>query len=184
METEKSTKRTQKSQEQGKPSEFGLTTASSLPGMPDFDAWTTESICLSELLRRESVMEGRRLDRAAAYEKSKETLNRWLETVKANRRAEHLSFPALSLSQPTLHKDVLDDIFEVCLRLGGFQAVSLLIQNILVESGLAEAQGKSAEEQIQSFEELQARNIPPSGESAQHRDHVAGRKGVRLCGWL
>ncbi|KOS20043.1 U3 small nucleolar RNA-associated protein 14 [Escovopsis weberi] len=34
-----------------------------------------------------------RLDRAAAYEKTNETLDRWTETVKANRRAEHLVFP-------------------------------------------------------------------------------------------
>ncbi|GJN82065.1 hypothetical protein PLIIFM63780_005602 [Purpureocillium lilacinum] len=34
-----------------------------------------------------------RLDRAAAYEKTNETLDRWTETVKQNRRAEHLIFP-------------------------------------------------------------------------------------------
>ncbi len=34
-----------------------------------------------------------RLDRAAAYAKSKETLNRWIETVKHQRRAEHILFP-------------------------------------------------------------------------------------------
>ena len=40
-----------------------------------------------------------RLDRAAAYKQSKETLNRWIDTVKHNRRAEHLSFP---LKDPSL----------------------------------------------------------------------------------
>lgn len=34
-----------------------------------------------------------RLDRFAAYEKTNETLDRWNETVKQNRRAEHLVFP-------------------------------------------------------------------------------------------
>ncbi|UNI22547.1 hypothetical protein JDV02_008427 [Purpureocillium takamizusanense] len=34
-----------------------------------------------------------RLDRAVAYEKTNETLDRWTETVKQNRRAEHLVFP-------------------------------------------------------------------------------------------
>lgn len=34
-----------------------------------------------------------RVDRAAAYEKTNETLDRWTETVKQNRRAEHLVFP-------------------------------------------------------------------------------------------
>ncbi|KAK1972039.1 Utp14-domain-containing protein [Colletotrichum sublineola] len=34
-----------------------------------------------------------KLQRAAAYEKANETLTRWQETVKQNRRAEHLMFP-------------------------------------------------------------------------------------------
>lgn len=34
-----------------------------------------------------------RIDRTAAYEKTNETLDRWNETVKQNRRAEHLVFP-------------------------------------------------------------------------------------------
>ncbi|KAI5464616.1 Utp14 protein-domain-containing protein [Mariannaea sp. PMI_226] len=34
-----------------------------------------------------------RLDRSAAYEKTNETMDRWNETVKQNRRAEHLVFP-------------------------------------------------------------------------------------------
>ena len=34
-----------------------------------------------------------RLDRSVAYEKTKETLGRWTDTVKQNRRAEHLVFP-------------------------------------------------------------------------------------------
>ncbi|QUC16449.1 uncharacterized protein UV8b_00690 [Ustilaginoidea virens] len=34
-----------------------------------------------------------RLDRSAALEKTNETLDRWTETVKHNRRAEHLAFP-------------------------------------------------------------------------------------------
>lgn len=34
-----------------------------------------------------------RLDRTAAYEKTTETLGRWVDTVKTNREAEHLHFP-------------------------------------------------------------------------------------------
>ncbi|KAI9714620.1 MAG: hypothetical protein M1828_001157 [Chrysothrix sp. TS-e1954] len=34
-----------------------------------------------------------RLDRAAAYDKAKQTLDRWIDTVKHRRRAEHLQFP-------------------------------------------------------------------------------------------
>ncbi|KAK7417388.1 hypothetical protein QQZ08_011640 [Neonectria magnoliae] len=39
-----------------------------------------------------------RLDRSAAYDKTNETLDRWNETVKQNRRAEHLIFPLLQNS--------------------------------------------------------------------------------------
>ncbi|KAJ6156767.1 hypothetical protein N7497_005652 [Penicillium chrysogenum] len=168
METEKSTKRTQKSQEQGKPSEFGLTTANKLT-VADLLPSITDSRLKSSLKHIDSVVQASksgipgkldaplakrqqdRLDRAAAYEKSKETLNRWLETVKANRRAEHLSFPLRDPDAEQTHR------LEAAKPQTDLENV---IQNILVESGLAEAQGKSAEEQIQSFEELQARNIP------------------------
>ena len=41
------------------------------------------------LARREQA----RLDRTVAYDKTNETLDRWTETVKQNRRADHLVFP-------------------------------------------------------------------------------------------
>ncbi|KXG53590.1 Small-subunit processome, Utp14 [Penicillium griseofulvum] len=168
METEKPTKRTQKSQEQGKHSEYGLTSANKLT-VADLLPSITDSRLKNSLKHIDSVVQASksgipgkldaplakrqqdRLDRTAAYEKSKETLNRWLETVKANRRAEHLSFP--------LH----DPDAEQTHRLESAKPQTDLenvIQNILVESGLAEAEGKTAEDQIQSFEELQSRNIP------------------------
>ncbi|PGG99184.1 U3 small nucleolar RNA-associated protein 14 [Blastomyces parvus] len=92
-----------------------------------------------------------RIDRAAAYEKSKETLDRWIETVKANRRADHLSFPlpepnAIEQSSITDTKPLND--------------LESTIQNILVESGLADEKDKSGEARIQEFEELQAKKIP------------------------
>ncbi|KAF9885783.1 hypothetical protein FE257_012365 [Aspergillus nanangensis] len=92
-----------------------------------------------------------RLDREAAYEKSKETLDRWIDTVKSNRRAEHLVFPLPDPDAQQSH------------RLSAAQPRTDLestIQNILVESGLAEENGKSAEDQVQEFEELQARKLP------------------------
>lgn len=168
METEKSTKRTQKSQEQGKHSEYGLTSANKLT-VADLLPSITDSRLKNSLKHIDSVVQASksgipgkldaplakrqqdRLDRTAAYEKSKETLNRWLETVKANRRAEHLSFPLRDPDAEQTH------------RLEAAKPQTDLenaIQNILVESGLAEAEGKSAEDQIQSFEELQARNLP------------------------
>ncbi|KAJ5503516.1 Small-subunit processome Utp14 [Penicillium fimorum] len=168
METEKPTKRTQKSQEQGKHSEYGLTSANKLT-VADLLPSITDSRLKNSLKHIDSVVQASksgipgkldaplakrqqdRLDRTAAYEKSKETLNRWLETVKANRRAEHLSFPLRDPDAEQTH------------RLESAKPQTDLenaIQNILVESGLAEAEGMTAEDQIQSFEELQARNIP------------------------
>lgn len=96
-----------------------------------------------------------RLDRAAAYEKSKDTLNRWIDTVKQNRRAEHLSFPlqdpdavdARGGNKLNRHAQPLTDL-------------EATIQNILQDSGLAPANGKSEEEQIQAFEELEANKLP------------------------
>ena len=98
-----------------------------------------------------------RLDRLAAYEQSKETLNRWVDTVKHNRRAEHLSFPLKDPSAsaapgsqrllPTSHSLPLTDLEST-------------IQNILKDSGLVVSNGKSEEEQLQAFEELEANKMP------------------------
>lgn len=98
-----------------------------------------------------------RLDRAAAYDKSKETLNRWIETVKANRRAEHLSFPLQDPDElaakgttrllPTTSSKPLTTLEST-------------IQNILEISGLAPTGGKSEEAQLQAFEELQSNKLP------------------------
>ncbi|PKY04336.1 Utp14-domain-containing protein [Aspergillus campestris IBT 28561] len=92
-----------------------------------------------------------RLDRTAAYEKSKETMDRWLETVKHNRRAEHLMFPLVDPDAEQTHRiDVTKPQTDL----------EHAIQDILVESGLTDNKGKSAEEQVQEFEELQARKLP------------------------
>lgn len=98
-----------------------------------------------------------RLDRAAAYDQSKETLNRWIDTVKHNRRAEHLYFPlkgpnatAAPGSQrllPTSHSQPLTDLEST-------------IQSILKDSGLASPNGKSEEKQLQAFEELETNKMP------------------------
>ncbi|MCJ1274864.1 hypothetical protein MMC21_002662 [Puttea exsequens] len=98
-----------------------------------------------------------RLDRAAAYEQSKETLSRWIDTVKYNRRAEHLSFPLqgpnVSMAQGTQRlrsssqKQTVTDLEST-------------IQSILQASGLAAPNGRSEEDQLQAFEELQTRMMP------------------------
>ncbi len=97
-----------------------------------------------------------RLDRTAAYEKSKETLERWIDTIKHNRRAEHLSFP---IQRPDrvgalLGKDVLPRV--------GIAAPSELestIQNILQQSGLAAQNGKTEDDHIQELEDEQMKQM-------------------------
>jgi len=98
-----------------------------------------------------------RIDRAAAYEKSKETLSRWIDTVKHNRRVEHLSFPLKDPNAvvaqgtqrllPTSHTQPLTDLEST-------------IKNILQNSGLAAPNGKYDEDQVQAFEEFQTRKMP------------------------
>ena len=90
-----------------------------------------------------------RLDRAAAYDKSKETLSRWIDTVKHNRRAEHLSFPLQDPNEvankganymlPTSQSKPLTDLEST-------------VKRLLEESGLAGPNGKLDED----FAELPA----------------------------
>ncbi|KAL8809982.1 MAG: hypothetical protein Q9200_002942 [Gallowayella weberi] len=96
-----------------------------------------------------------RLDRRAAYEKSKETLNRWIETVKHNRRAEHLSFP---LQDP----DAVNSqaAIKLARHTKPLTELEMTIQSILQDSGLAPADGKTEEDRIQAFEELEANKMP------------------------
>jgi len=169
MQTNKGTKKSgQKSQEQAKPSEFGLTSshkltvADLLPSITDsrlksslkhVDAapQTTKSGIPGKLDAPLAKRQQDKIERAAAYEKSKEALDRWLETVKHNRRAEHLVFPLPDPDNEQVHRmDVAKPTTDL----------ESAIQNILQESGLAEANGKSAEEEIQGFEELQSRTLP------------------------
>ena len=98
-----------------------------------------------------------RIDRAAAYEKSKETLSRWIDTVKHNRRAEHLSFPLQDPNAviPQRQDRLLPDTLSKPLT-----DLETTIQSILQDSGLAPQNGKSAEEQIQAFEELKTNKMP------------------------
>lgn len=97
-----------------------------------------------------------RLDRVAAYEKSKETLNRWIDTVKHNRRAEHLSFPLKDPNSavaqgghrmvPTTHSKPVTELEGV-------------IQNILQASGLAPTNDKNGEDSIDGFADLPANDL-------------------------
>ncbi|KAJ5678780.1 hypothetical protein N7462_007024 [Penicillium macrosclerotiorum] len=168
METGGKKKSKQKAQEQGVPTEYGLTSsrkltvADLLPSITDsrlksslkhIDATPKESKTgiSGKLDAPLAKRQQDKIDRAAAYEKSKETLDRWLQTVKANREAEHLTFPLPNPDEQQFHRmDVAKPTTDL----------ENTIQNILVESGLAEADGKSAEEQFQDLEELQARTLP------------------------
>ena len=107
-----------------------------------------------------------RLDRVVATEKSKETLDRWVDTVKHNRRAEHLMFPLLDPdAESAKNRKRLWPITKS-------RVVSNLestIQTILVESGLG-VDGKSQDEQIQDFEELAANKMPIEEVKARRAD--------------
>lgn len=98
-----------------------------------------------------------RLDRAAAYDKSKETLSRWIDTVKQNRRAEHISFP---LPDPDIMSAPGTKELMPTTQSQPLTSLESTIQNIMQESGLAAANGQSADDQFQAFEELQERTMP------------------------
>lgn len=190
MEPEKPSKSKQvagTAQEQMKPTEYGLTSAQKLT-VADLLPSVTDPRLKSSLKHIDSAAASRkpqssgvpgkldaplpkrqqdRLDRAAAYEKSKETLDRWIETVKANRRAEHISFP---LPDPDAQRHYRLGVTKPQTDLEG------TIQSILVESGLAKPDGKSTEGKIQQSEELQTRKLPLEeirarrAELRKHRD--------------
>ena len=98
-----------------------------------------------------------KLNRAAAGVKSKEALDEWIDTVKHNRRAEHLSFPlkdpnatvAPGTKRLLTHEEV-EPVTEL----------EKAIQKIMKESGLGPANGKSEEQRILEAEELQMNKMP------------------------
>lgn len=97
-----------------------------------------------------------RLNRAAAYDKSKETLNRWIDTVKYNRRAEHLAFPLQDPNEvaapgaqnllPLIHSQPVTELESV-------------IQNILQDSGLAPKSQGPGEDQVEVFDGLETNKL-------------------------
>ncbi|KFY35067.1 hypothetical protein V494_06236 [Pseudogymnoascus sp. VKM F-4513 (FW-928)] len=104
------------------------------------------------LARREQEV----LNRSAAYDKTKETLERWTDTVKHNRRAEHLMFPLpdadhLSMSTNTKLQPTTSS--------KPFNELETAIQNILEQSGLATVDGRTDEDKIAEFEELETNKM-------------------------
>lgn len=96
-----------------------------------------------------------KLDRAVANEKAKETLERWVDTVKQNRRAEHISFP---IRDPDAQEPLGTKAFLPISASKPANDLESTIQSIMEESGLSV--GKKSEEQIAEFEELQTNKMP------------------------
>ncbi|KAI9741152.1 MAG: hypothetical protein M1834_002865 [Cirrosporium novae-zelandiae] len=98
-----------------------------------------------------------RLDRAAAYDKAKETLGRWVDTVKHNRRVEHLQFP---LVDPNKSSAEGTNRLISTANAKPMNELENTIQSILLESGLITSSGKSAEDKVLAFEELKTNKLP------------------------
>ncbi|KAF1957061.1 Utp14-domain-containing protein [Byssothecium circinans] len=96
-----------------------------------------------------------KLDRAAASAKANETLERWVDTVKHNRRAEHLSFP---LQQPGDGQHMGESRLLPTTAAEPTNELESTIQSILQQSGLSN--GKDDEEKFQQWETLQEKKIP------------------------
>ena len=76
-----------------------------------------------------------RLDRSVAYEKTNETLNRWTETVKQNRRADHLMFP---LAQNSNTQGLnMTEMIPMSSKKGGSNELESAIFGIMEQSGLS-----------------------------------------------
>lgn len=97
-----------------------------------------------------------RLDRAAAYEKSKETLDKWKDTVAHNRRADHLVFPLPDADTASL---MANTRLQATTPAKPFNELEAAIQSIMEESGLAAANGKDDEDKIREYEELQTNKM-------------------------
>ncbi|KAJ3943508.1 uncharacterized protein N0V96_006433 [Colletotrichum fioriniae] len=100
-----------------------------------------------------------RLTRAAAYEKTSETIGRWQETVKQNRRADHLVFP---LPQNAADEGLDNrELQAITAKNSTGNELEQTILNIMQASGLAmnkqeeNARAKAEREEGMSKEELQ-----------------------------
>ncbi|KIV97973.1 hypothetical protein PV10_01668 [Exophiala mesophila] len=94
-----------------------------------------------------------RLDRSAAYEETKKELDKWIDTVKQNRRAEHISFPLQDQSAvATVNSKSLAPTSQSI----PMTSLESTIQAIMEEQGLA----MSTDNHEQEFEELQEKQMP------------------------
>ena len=96
-----------------------------------------------------------KLDRAAAAAKAQETLDRWTDTVKHNRRAEHLHFGP---DRPEAGSRMGENRLLPTTTAEPANDLEKTIQAILQQSGLSN--GKEDEDKIQKWEELQTNKLP------------------------
>lgn len=96
-----------------------------------------------------------KLDRAAAAAKAKETLDRWTDTVKHNRRAEHLHFGP---DRPEAGSRMGENRLLPTTTAAPTNDLESTIQSILQQSGLSN--GREDEEKIQKWEELETNKLP------------------------
>ena len=97
-----------------------------------------------------------RLDRSAAYGESKKELGKWVDTVKQNRRAEHLSFPLV---------DPNDPVATASRRLASTQEKPMnelerKVQEIVQEAGMVGEGVKGGDEADREEEELEELKLP------------------------
>lgn len=86
-----------------------------------------------------------RLDRETAYEKTNETLDRWSETVKQNRRAEHLVFP-LPQNSATAGLDTTE--LQPLKSTTPANELEAAIMGIMAESGLSMEKPQKPKEKV------------------------------------
>ncbi|KAL6874945.1 Utp14 domain-containing protein [Trichoderma novae-zelandiae] len=137
-----------------------------------------------------------RLDRTVAYEKTNETLDRWTETVKQNRRAEHLIFPLPQNSesagldrselQPLSLKSAANELESTIMGIMEQSGLSLEKEkkpkkqefdeegNLLTRKQVLEK--KRIEREINSREAKRAKRIKKIKSKAYHRVHRKQRE--------
>lgn len=98
-----------------------------------------------------------RLDREAAYDETKKELEKWAETVKQNRRAEHLSFP---LVDPAAAGALNSKQLGPTSQSQPMNSLESTIQEIMVESGILPQNQGSLDDQEQAYEELLEKRLP------------------------
>ncbi|KAI4862648.1 small-subunit processome [Hypoxylon rubiginosum] len=93
-----------------------------------------------------------KLDRSAAYEKTNESLDRWTEVVKQNRRADHLVFP-LPQTETGLARHDNSEIQPLNHQAPGTELEQTILA-IMEESGL----GPSAKKEAKDVENVESEN--------------------------